>query len=257
MNPAQARHEARVLPVQVLEDEALAAADHVGLLIARRRVEERAVEPLGERPPVKASLREGRVRAEALDPVAPGGGDGPKGDGLDVIRRARDRDPDGLQVWKEGGAVRVGRVGADADRVFGARSAGGPLVAEGHLREPADLAQAALAREGPLAEDLDGFIELADEEPRDEASNRLAPGREGVADEEDVGARLEGGEIARGVEAPGGIVVPVVVLFVRGLLVGRELGGDGREVEGGLADDREGVATGPGLPDERGHRQGA
>jgi len=71
-----------------------------------------------------------------------------------------------------------------------------------------------------------------------------------------LGARLEGDEIAGRVDAAARVVVPVVLVPLIGLLLGREPGVAGFEHVGGLADDGERVPGGRRLPEEAGSRSG-
>ena len=90
-----------------------------------------------------------------------------------------------------------------------------------------------------------------DREPREERSARAPLGREGLADEDHVGAHLEEREIARLVQAPVRVVVPEVLVLVRILLLLGEAQLAGGEVVGALAHDGEREAAVAHAPEHR------
>jgi len=109
---------------------------------------------------------------------------------------------------------------------------------------------------GSIAAALDRLAHGSHREPRDERGLGLVARGEGVAYEEHVGARLERHEVARGVQAPRRVVVPVIILFVGSLLLVGELRLGGREAVGGLADEGERPRAGSSLPEHRRDGQG-
>jgi hypothetical protein len=250
----EARDEAGVGRVQVLEHDALVLAELLDLLVGRGRVEVARVDVAGHRSLMPdAVVPRAGVAVELDEARRPGRRDGPIVDGIDGVAALGDVGTRGLEVRHRGHAEGVGgRVGADADRVGGVRSARGALPAEGHAREAGGLAEVAVEGEDAVAVHRDGFVDVADEEACHEGGDELPARRVGVADEEDIRARLERGEIAGDVEAAALVVVPVAVDLVGLVLVVREGRLARGEHVGGDGDDSEREGVGPRLPYDRG-----
>ena len=248
----QARHEPRVIGVQVLEHDALVRPEQLHLLIARPRHEVARVDVLRHRLIPRALLPRRRVTAELLGARWPARRDGAEARRLDELPRRREQHARRLQVRDGHVAERVlAALGRHADGVRRVEAAGRALVAERHLHEARALAQHAVVRPRALAEHLDRLVDLADDEPRDERPHRLLARRERVADEHHVGAWLERDEIARRVERARVVVVPVVVVLVRVLLLARERRLDGEDRVRRLRDDGERPASATRRPHER------
>ena len=249
------REQARVLAVQVLQDEVIAAAQGRELLIRGRRVEVAEVEIVRQRPVEDPIGHEaGRVPGEAREAIGEGSGDGAEADGLDRVAAGRGGAADGLEVGQGDGALRVGLRGrprGHAGGVRGGGAAGGALVVEGHLPEAAALAEHALARPAPVAEDLDLLVDRAEDDPRDERAHGAPARRVGVAHDRDVGAGLAGHEVGGREEAPRRVAVEVHVRGVDRLPLGRDLQVARKDAVRRLAHDREPHGAPLALPHER------
>ena len=228
-----------MLRVKVLEHDGLVGAERLELLIRRRRVEERGIESLRERPRGPPVRRPPGGRAVHLrGALAPGRRDGAEPDRTEPVAAAAEHRAHGLEVGQHRVAARVLDVEPHAHGVRRLGAPRGALVAKAHPAPRHALAERAVRTESAIGADLDRFVEGPDAEPRHERAHRR--GRVRAADEEHVRARLEGHEIRRGGEAPGRVVVPVGVVLVRLVLLRRERRFAGAQRECGLADDGEG-----------------
>jgi hypothetical protein len=197
-----------------------------------------------------------RVPGQLRLPSGPPRRDGPEPDGWDRVLRPRHVVPRWLQVGDGHLTVSIGRrVRAHPRGVGGHRAAARALVAQRHLREARRLAELPVLRPGAVGVHLDRLVHVADDHPHRQRRDRLFPRRMGVAHQEHVRARLEGHEIARGVQAPVLVVVPVIVDLVGRVLLVGERGRGGEQRVRGLADDRQDEDPGPGLPEERCHAE--
>jgi hypothetical protein len=104
-DPRQGREQARVLRVQVLEQEALVGADRAELLIRRRAVEERGIDVVREGAIGGHGLRPARSEPRPeRGPLRPAGRDGREARGLERVAAAGDVGSPRLQIREPAGA---------------------------------------------------------------------------------------------------------------------------------------------------------
>ncbi|MFT3764324.1 MAG: hypothetical protein QM820_02190 [Minicystis sp.] len=101
-----------------------------------------------------------------------------------------------------------------------------------------------------IADHADRLVEIAHREARDEGVHRLLIRREGAAHEQDVGARLVEGEVARRPQALPRIVAVVPVAGHRLLQVGEHRLAAVHERERPAHGDRERPRAALGLPED-------
>ncbi len=237
----QVGDEEWMLGAQVLEDQVLVHRKARHLLIDRRDVEIPARELLRHRRRRELVEREAARPRGQPRPRGPGRRQRPEPDGRDDLA-ARDVGARRNQVRRR--AV----FGQKPDRVLGVDASRSPLVAERHLRERLGLAGRAARTVGAVAEHLDRLVDPGDDEARDQRPDPLAVRRERLADQHHVGAGLERRRVARRVDAPRAVVVPVVVVLVRILLLLGERREHRPEIERRLRHDRERERPRPRLP---------
>jgi hypothetical protein len=253
MKSRQTRDEARLLRVQMFQDDALVVAQVVELLIVGSAVEVRGIDVFGQRLIAKALLGKcGGVFSETLGTAWPRGSDGAVADGLDHVAAGLDVQTWWLEIRQGREAVGVvGCVGTNAHGIVRIGASCGAFIAQRHLGHSRALAKAAIERKSAFPVCFEGFVDRADDEAGRDRARWFASRCKGVSDEHDVGAHFEWNEVIRRIKASRGIVVPVVVVFVGVVLVLGQASLNGDEIERRFANDREYRAPSLSLPKQR------